>query len=140
MVREARSILAKCFTGVKISSSKRSNCKIQKLRSDGEQLTESQNKRMQRISKMLFIFIAVTFVLIRCARFAVHELICFLMVLVHEVTYVLIHCALFVAHELICFLLVHVREVTYMLICCALFVVHELPCLLMVHVHEVTYG
>jgi hypothetical protein len=52
MMREARSIQAKCSTGVKNSSSKRSNCKIQKLRSDGKQLTESQNKRIQRISKV----------------------------------------------------------------------------------------
>ena len=41
-VREARSIQAKCSTGVKNSSSNRSNCKIQKLRPDGKQLTESQ--------------------------------------------------------------------------------------------------
>ena len=46
MVREARSILAKCSTGMKNPSSKRANCKIQKLRSDGKQLTESQNKRI----------------------------------------------------------------------------------------------
>ena len=52
MMREARSIQAKCSTGVKNSSSKRSNYKIQKLRSDGKQLTESQNKRIQRISKV----------------------------------------------------------------------------------------
>ena len=52
MVREARSFQAKCFTGVKNSFSKRSNCKIQKLRPDGKQLTESQNKQIQRISKV----------------------------------------------------------------------------------------
>ena len=51
MVREARSIIAKCSTGVKDSSSKRSNCKIQNFRSDGKQLTESQNKRINRISR-----------------------------------------------------------------------------------------
>ena len=52
MVREALSFQAKCSAGVKSSSYKRSNGKIQKLRSDGKRLTESQNKRIQRISKV----------------------------------------------------------------------------------------
>ena len=52
MVREARSFQAKCSAGVKNPSSKRSNFKIQTLRSDGKPLTESQNKRTQQISKV----------------------------------------------------------------------------------------
>ena len=41
---------------------------------------------------------------------------------VHEVTYVLIRCALFVVHELICLRMAHVHEVTYVLIRCAFYV------------------
>ena len=50
----------------------------------------------------------------------------------------LIRCALVVVRELICLLMVHVHEVTLVLIRCALVVVGVLICLLMVHVHEVT--
>ena len=97
--------------------------------------------------------------------FVVHELICFLMVHVHEVTYVLIRCALFrgtwvdmfpygsctwsdIRVDTLCtfswymswyvslwFMYMKWHACWYAM---HFFVVHELICFLMVHVHEVT--